>query len=102
MRDTIQLLLFDPTVPEPEPKLAHTISFEGVSRRTRNAPRGADREAVAGTHQAVRAVIAFPSAPVPAQQTVQAHSAPKPAAGKLLTLPAHRGRDDRSSGPKAA
>jgi hypothetical protein len=44
MRDTIQLPLFDPTVPEAGPTMVETISFEDAVRRAQTGAKLSTQE----------------------------------------------------------
>jgi hypothetical protein len=103
MRDTIQLLLFDPTVPEGGPKLAETISFEDAVRRAQTGAKRSDRVAAHSTQgdardesngNASRAVVMFPLGHALPEATTKSGSA------EVITLRAHR--DYQYTGPKAA
>ena len=112
MRDTIQLLLFDPTVTEVRPQLAETLSIEDAVRRARTGASGStqgcedgrrDREPAANAHGAaqttevhrpLRAVTVFPAGHAISQATTRSASA------QVITLHAHH--DYLHTGPKAA
>jgi hypothetical protein len=112
MRDTIQLLLFDPTVTEARPKLAETLSIEDAIRSTRTGASGStqggeggrrNREPAANAHRTaqstelrspLRAVTVFPAGHAISEATTKSASA------QVITLRPHR--DYRHTGPKAA
>ena len=110
MRDTIQILLFDPTVeeavPEAQPKPAVTISIADAERLARIEARREDRAAKAarrkGLHadmnkSAARRIVAvFPSAPAIPQPATKSTKA------KLFIMRVPCDHDDRFTGPKAA
>jgi hypothetical protein len=110
MRNLLQRLLFDPTVPEgvPEaqPKSAEPISIDDVELRARIEARREERAAAAIRRKALhaemnqaaarQAVTVFPSAPAIPQPGTKSTKA------KMIILRVPCDHDDQFTGPKAA
>ena len=110
MRDTIQMLLFDPTVqeavPEAQPKSAVTISIEDVECRARIEARREERAVKAARRDALHAemnktaarriVAVFPSTSALTQPATKSTKA------KMIIMRVPCDHDDRFTGPKAA
>lgn len=100
MRDTIQLLLFDPTVPEEGPKLGGILSFEEVLRRVAAKAHGAYEAQSEAATPHLRAVAVFPSGhSLPPDVASKGPTAGAASAETITLRPRH---DGRFTGPKAA